>query len=115
MIGSRDLRDSRMTDRPVAVASRALPTVSVIVPCYNHGHFIAQTLESLQRQTGSGSPEAIVVDDDSTDDTAGIVAALAAVDPRIRYVYRPHRGLSAAKETRPRSRARPVYAVLRCR
>ena len=85
-----------MTDRPVAVSSRALPTVSVIVPCYNHGHFIAQTLESLQRQT-ERSWEAIVVDDDSTDDTAGIVAALAAVDPRIRYVYRPHRGLSAAR------------------
>lgn len=42
---------------------------SVIVPVYKQPQGVRHTLESLQAQTGAGSFEVIVVDNDSPDDT----------------------------------------------
>lgn len=42
------------------------PLVSAIVPCYNHGRFIGETIRSIQCQTFAAI-EIIVVDDGSTD------------------------------------------------
>jgi cellulose synthase/poly-beta-1,6-N-acetylglucosamine synthase-like glycosyltransferase len=53
------------------------PLVSVIVPTYNYGALIAETLERLQRQT-LANWECIAVDDGSTDHTAEVVARGAA-------------------------------------
>ena len=59
--------------------------VSIIMPTYNCGAFIGETIASVQAQTHSHW-ELLVVDDCSTDDTAEVVAALAENDPRIHYV-----------------------------
>ena len=59
--------------------------VSIIMPTYNCGAFIAETIAAVQAQTHSRW-ELIVVDDCSTDDTTDVVGALAKDDPRIRYV-----------------------------
>ncbi|MET0624601.1 MAG: glycosyltransferase, partial [Pyrinomonadaceae bacterium] len=48
--------------------SEPRPLVSVIVPTYNYGRFIGQTLDSLRAQTYAAW-ECVVVDDGSTDDT----------------------------------------------
>jgi chlorobactene glucosyltransferase len=61
------------------------PFVSVIVPTRNEERSIARCLESLLRQ-GYADYEVVVVDDESGDATAGIVAALAAHEPRLRLV-----------------------------
>lgn len=45
-----------------------LPTVSVIIPCYNAQAFVGQAIESALGQT-SPPTEVIVVDDGSTDDS----------------------------------------------
>lgn len=58
------------------------PVVSIIVPCYNSGRFIRATLEAVRAQTFADW-ECIVIDDASNDDSAAIVAAMAAEDPRI--------------------------------
>ena len=58
--------------------------VSVIMPLYNCAAFITDTIHSLQSQTYENW-ELVAVDDCSTDNTAEIVQALAAEDPRIRY------------------------------
>ena len=58
------------------------PTVSIIVPCYNSGRFIRAALEAVRAQTFADW-ECIVIDDASSDDSAAIVAAMAAEDPRI--------------------------------
>lgn len=46
--------------------------VSVIVPCYNHGKFIHEMLQSVLKQTYPYY-EVIIVNDGSTDDTAKIL------------------------------------------
>ena len=58
--------------------------VSVIMPTYNCGRFITETIESIQAQTYENW-EIVIVDDCSTDDTKTIVDALMEKDARIKY------------------------------
>jgi len=70
--------------------------VSVIVPCYNHGHYLSHAIRSVLAQTFTHW-EAIIVDDGSTDNTREVAAQFA--DPRVRYIYQANQGLSAARNT----------------
>jgi glycosyltransferase involved in cell wall biosynthesis len=70
--------------------------VSIIIPCYNYGAYVADAIGSLQAQSYEHW-EAIVVDDGSTDNTASQVAALANNDDRIIYVHQSNKGVSAAR------------------
>lgn len=70
--------------------------VSVIIPAYNQGHYLAQAVRSVLAQTYSAW-EAIVVDDGSTDNTAEVAASFS--DARVRYIYQENRGLSGARNT----------------
>ena len=72
--------------------------VSIVIPARNAAETIAETLESVRSQS-SQDWEAIVVDDGSSDATASVAASLATRDSRIRVVSRPHRGVSAARNT----------------
>lgn len=78
--------------------SEPRPLVSVIVPTYNYGRFIGQTLDSLRAQTCDGW-ECVVVDDGSTDDTEEVVARVSAVDARVRYVRQANQRQAVAKNT----------------
>jgi glycosyltransferase involved in cell wall biosynthesis len=52
--------------------------VTVVIPCFNHGRFLGEAVESALGQRG-GSPRVIVVDDGSTEEeTAGALEALPA-------------------------------------
>jgi len=64
--------------------STKMPKVSICIPTYNYGQFIAETIESVLAQTYADY-ELIVVDNCSSDDTRSIVAAYVAKDERIRY------------------------------
>jgi glycosyltransferase involved in cell wall biosynthesis len=72
--------------------------VSVIMPAYNAGRHIAESIESVQAQT-FGDWELIVVDDGSADNTREVVERFADADARVRYVYRPNGGQAAARNT----------------
>src|SRR5215813_13069315 len=72
------------------------PLVSVIVPTYNYGHLISETLTCLQSQSYENW-EGIIVDDGSTDNTAAVVEAAAASDPRIRYFKQENQRQGAAR------------------
>lgn len=70
------------------------PRISVLIPAYNAAATIGATLDSLRAQTLTNW-EAIVIDDGSTDDTAGAIAALH--DPRIRVFRYPNAGQAESR------------------
>ncbi|MDR3671511.1 MAG: glycosyltransferase [Holophaga sp.] len=74
------------------------PKLSVIVPVYNVAEYLPQCLESLAAQT-LRDMEVILVNDGSTDGSAGILRDYLARDPRFRLVERPNGGYSAARNT----------------
>ncbi|MEZ4622848.1 MAG: glycosyltransferase family A protein [Caldilineaceae bacterium] len=69
--------------------------ISVVIPTYNHAHFVVDAINSA---LGQSYPyvEIIVVDDGSTDDTQ---AVLAPFGDRIRNILQKNRGLSGARNT----------------
>lgn len=71
--------------------------VSVIIPTYNCGKFLADCIGSVKAQTYKDW-ECIVVDDASTDDTAEILPELIGDDPRFTFKrYARNAGLSATR------------------
>ena len=68
----------------------------MIVPTYNYGSFIGETLECLRAQTYVNW-ECIVVDDGSTDDTAERVARFIERDARFKFVRQENAKQAAAK------------------
>jgi glycosyltransferase involved in cell wall biosynthesis len=81
---------------PWSAATGFTPPVSVVVPAYNEEVGIAAAVASL---AASDYPtfEIVVVDDGSTDRTAGVVAAID--DPRVRLLRQPNAGKPAALNT----------------
>jgi glycosyltransferase involved in cell wall biosynthesis len=69
---------------------------SVVIPTYNRGNRIIETLQNVLLQAGNDI-EIIVVIDGSVDNTTEIITALALKYPQMRYVYQSNRGRSAAK------------------
>jgi len=72
------------------------PIMSVIVPCYNAGRTIAETLQCVIEQTFSDW-EAIVLDDGSTDDSGMVAESFARRNPRMRVMRRANSGVSATR------------------
>ncbi len=70
--------------------------VSVIVPLYNSQGLIRDTVESLLAQTYQPF-ELVLVNDGSTDATAGIVAAYVAAHDNVRYLYKENGGVGSAR------------------
>jgi glycosyltransferase involved in cell wall biosynthesis len=74
------------------------PLISVIMPVLNGERYIGAALRSLLREN-SLLLDIIVVDDGSTDNTAGIVRQIGIANPGIRLISGRHAGVSKARNT----------------
>jgi glycosyltransferase involved in cell wall biosynthesis len=72
------------------------PLVSVIVPCYNTGRYLRETVKSVQAQSVS-SWELVLVDDGSHDETWSIIQELAEQDPRVVPLTQMNGGTARAR------------------
>ena len=94
-------------------ASEGPLELAVVLPTYNERDNVAAMIARLETALEGIGWEAIFVDDDSTDDTAGEVRCLAAVDRRIRAIQRiGRRGLAGAAIEGMCATAAPVVAVM---
>jgi glycosyltransferase involved in cell wall biosynthesis len=85
----------------VAAADSVLGGISVIIPTYNRGASMEETLrrclEASLGAWGDTEVEFIVIDDGSTDDTSQRLARLASEVPNLRWASIPNSGQGQAR------------------
>jgi succinoglycan biosynthesis protein ExoA len=82
---------------PTRLQSDSSPFVSIVIPVRNEGRTIDDCLSAMIRQTMSSDRfEILVIDGQSTDDTADKIRAWSSTDPRIRLLENPNRTAPAA-------------------
>jgi|WetSurSiteA1Bulk_404760.scaffolds.fasta_scaffold48113_2 glycosyltransferase involved in cell wall biosynthesis len=72
------------------------PFFSIIIATYNRAHLISKALESLISQTEKNW-EAIIIDDESTDDTYKQILPYLNSKYKIKYIQKPHSGEALSK------------------
>lgn len=82
--------------------------ISVIVPAFNAGRFLAEALDSIAAQTVAPS-EVLVIDDGSHDGCPGVAQDRGIT---IRLIHQPHRGAAAARNRGVRLATQPMLAFL---
>lgn len=75
------------------------PLVSIIIPTYNRVDLIRETLDSLLKQSYPNW-EAIVIDDNSTDNTIEAVELMASKDTRITFTVKGENIIKGAPSSR---------------
>jgi glycosyltransferase involved in cell wall biosynthesis len=68
--------------------------VTVVIPCFNHGRFVLESVERAIGQDG-GPPRVIVVDDGSTDEATK--RALDALPAGVELIRQQNAGVAAAR------------------
>jgi glycosyltransferase involved in cell wall biosynthesis len=72
--------------------------ISVIIPCYNYGHFVLETLNSVKDQEYTNW-ECIIVNDGSTDNSKQVVESFIKDDTRFKLINIGNSGVSVARNT----------------
>ena len=81
------------------VMANSKPLLSDIVPIYNVQDYVAAALQSLLEQSFTDF-EAILVENQSSDESLAVVQRFAQQDPRLRIVqHETNQGLAAARNT----------------
>ena len=84
----------------------------MVIPTHNRSAFLKEALASVCAQTLTDW-ECLVVDDGSSDDTASVVSALAAVDRRVRYACQEASGTPSSPRNRGiRETSAPLVSFL---
>ena len=73
-----------------------MKTISFIIPVYNCKYYLPDCVASI-RAAGVGDYEILLIDDGSTDGSAGVCDELAERFPEIRVIHQVNAGVSAAR------------------
>lgn len=77
--------------------SKSLPSVDVVIPCYNEHDAISRCIDTLMKQKKDIN-KIILVDNNSTDDTAKIIKKYKKIYPNtIEYYFEPKQGVQYAR------------------
>lgn len=85
--------------------------VSVVIPCYNQGKYLAETVNSVL--ASSHRPlEIIIVNDGSTDDSLKKAHQLKDIHPEIKIIDQPNGGVAKARNTGVRAASGKIILPL---
>ncbi len=100
----------RQIDETSAIAATAID-VSFIMAAHNAAPFVAAAVGSALAQSGV-AVEVIVVDDNSSDDTAERIAEIAKNDPRVTLLRRTRNGGAAAARNQAIAHAKGEWVAI---
>jgi glycosyltransferase involved in cell wall biosynthesis len=60
--------------------------VSVVIPCYNYGHFLEEAVASVLDDQEGVDVRVLIIDDASSDDSAEVAGKIAAREPRVEVI-----------------------------
>jgi glycosyltransferase involved in cell wall biosynthesis len=70
-----------------------MSSVSVVIPCYNYGHFLGEAIASALEDQPGVNVRILVIDDASPDGSADVARAIAAENPQVEVaVHAENRG-----------------------
>lgn len=70
------------------------PTISLIIPAYNEEAYLPACLDAVMATVAGHAKEIIVVDNNSTDGTRGVIERY----PAVTYVFEPNKGITRARQ-----------------
>jgi len=88
---------------PNSGATPPIPSVTVVIPCFNYGAFVRKAVDSALAQQGA-DVRIVVVDDGSTDRHSARQCD-ACAGPRVSVIHQPNSGLPAARNRGARGAA----------
>ena len=96
----------------VSVSSSDDVRVSVVIPCFNYGHYLSEAVETVLAQTLQAF-EIVIVDDGSTDESVDVARALIDAHPEasIRLISQPNSGSPGHSRNVGIAAARGEYIV----
>ncbi|MBY0426653.1 MAG: glycosyltransferase family 2 protein [Cytophagales bacterium] len=75
-----------------------IPLISVIIPCFNHGKYIQEALDSVLQYHNQGDVEIIIVNDGSTEQLT--IDKLSEIHiPNVQVIHQSNSGLGNARNT----------------
>jgi glycosyltransferase involved in cell wall biosynthesis len=92
------MKEETCYDSVINVKHPIQPFFSIIITTYNRAHIIQRALDSLISQT-ERDWEAVIVDDESTDDTHLRIRPFLCSNQQIRYIRKVHSGEALSKNT----------------
>ena len=98
------------TRRP---APQANPIITVAVCTFNRGNILLECLDGIANQSvDSEKIELLIIDNNSTDNTAQIVNDFRANFPNLKYVFEEEQGLSKARNRAIKESTTPILVFI---